>query len=80
MGKTFVIRTLYANIITTVGLILFKSIPPITKSEVLIVLYGGLILGVGIGIVVKFCGAKDGIEMLSIWFNQHYRFPIAHFY
>lgn len=37
VGKTFVIRTLYANIITTVGLVLFKSIPPITKSEVLIV-------------------------------------------
>ncbi|WP_440969595.1 YitT family protein [Peribacillus frigoritolerans] len=44
MGKTFVIRTLYANIITTVGLVLFKSIPPITKSEVLFVLYGGVIL------------------------------------
>ncbi len=38
VGKTFVIRTLYANIITTAGLVLFKSIPPITKSEVLIVL------------------------------------------
>ncbi|WMX58559.1 YitT family protein [Peribacillus sp. R9-11] len=79
VGKTFVIRTLYANIITTVGLVLFKSIPPITKSEVLIVLYGGVILGVGIGIVVKFGGAIDGTEMLSIWFNQHYRFQIASF-
>ncbi|TDL83434.1 YitT family protein [Peribacillus frigoritolerans] len=79
VGKTFVIRTLYANIITTVGLVLFKSIPPITQSEVLIVLYGGVILGVGIGIVVKFGGAIDGTEMLAIWFNQHYRFPIASF-
>ncbi|MEW4278048.1 YitT family protein [Priestia megaterium] len=79
VGKTFVIRTLYANIITTVGLVLFKSIPPITQSEVLIVLYGGVILGVGIGIVVKFGGAIDGTEMLAIWFNQHYQFPIASF-
>lgn len=79
MGKTFVIRTLYANIINTVGLVLFKSIPPITKSEVLFVLYSGIILGVGIGIVVKFGGAIDCTEMLAIWFNQHYRFPIASF-
>lgn len=79
VGKTFVIRTLYANIITTIGLVLFKSIPPITQSEVLIVLYGGVILGVGIGIVVKFGGAIDGTEMLAIWFNQHYRFPITSF-
>lgn len=48
-GKRFVIRTLYANAVTTVGLILFKPIPAITTSEVLIVLYGGLLLGVGIG-------------------------------
>lgn len=79
VGKTFVIRTLYANMITTVGLVLFKSIPPITQSEVLIVIYGGVILGVGIGIVLKFGGAIDGTEMLAIWFNQHYRLPIASF-
>lgn len=79
VGKTFVIRTLYANIITTVGLVLFKSIPVITQSELLIVLYGGVILGVGIGVVIKFGGAIDGIEMLAIWFNQHYRLPIASF-
>ncbi|PLT31451.1 YitT family protein [Peribacillus deserti] len=79
VGQTFVIRTLYANIITTIGLVLFKSIPPITQSDVLIVLYGGVVLGVGIGIVVKFGGAIDGTEMLAIWFNQHYRFPIASF-
>lgn len=79
VGKTFVIRTLYANFITTVCLVLFKSIPPITQSDVLIVLYGGIVLGVGIGVVVKFGGAIDGTEMLAIWFNQHYRIPISSF-
>jgi uncharacterized membrane-anchored protein YitT (DUF2179 family) len=77
VGKTFVVRTLYANIITTIGLVLFKPIPAITHSEVLIVIYGGLILGVGIGIVVKFGGAIDGTEMLAIWFNRHYQIPIG---
>jgi uncharacterized membrane-anchored protein YitT (DUF2179 family) len=77
VGKTFVVRTLYANLITTIGLVLFKPIPAITHSEVLIVIYGGLILGVGIGIVVKFGGAIDGTEMLAIWFNRHYQIPIG---
>ncbi|OOE14174.1 YitT family protein [Fictibacillus arsenicus] len=52
VGKTFVIRTLYANIITSFRLFLFESMPVITQSDGLIVIYGGVILGVGVGIVV----------------------------
>ncbi|RBW67922.1 YitT family protein [Bacillus taeanensis] len=79
VGKQFVFRTLYANVVTSIGLIVFKPIPAITTSELLIVLYGGLILGLGIGIVVKFGGAIDGTEMLAIWFNGHFRIPITTF-
>jgi uncharacterized membrane-anchored protein YitT (DUF2179 family) len=79
VGKTFVIRTLYANIITSFGLVLFESMPVITQSDVLIVIYGGVILGVGVGIVVKSGGAIDGIEMLAIWYNRHHRISIGTF-
>jgi uncharacterized membrane-anchored protein YitT (DUF2179 family) len=60
-----VIRTLYANIITSFGLVLFESMPVITQSDVLIVIYGGVILGVGVGIVVKSGGAIDGTPKAS---------------
>lgn len=79
VGKEFVFRTLYANIITSLGLIWFKPIPAITDSEILIVLYGGVILGLGIGIVVKMGGAIDGTEILAVWFNNHFRIPISTF-
>lgn len=59
VGKTFMIRTLYANIITSFGFVLFESMPVITKSDVLIVIYGGVILGVRVGIVVKSGGTID---------------------
>ncbi|MDR6224093.1 YitT family protein [Desmospora profundinema] len=78
-GRKFVIRTLYANGVTTIGLILFEPVPAITSSEVLIVLYGGLLLGLGIGLVVKVGGAIDGTEMLAIWFKRHHHIPISTF-
>lgn len=62
--KTFVIRTLYANIITSFGLVLFISRPVITQSDVLIVIYGGVIVGVGVGIVVK---ADGPLMELKCW-------------
>jgi len=79
VGKTFVIRTLYANIVASIGFILLRPLPAITESEVLIVLYGGFIVGLGIGIVVKFGGAIDGTEMLAIWFHNHLKIPISTF-
>lgn len=79
VGKQFVIRTLFANFVTSIGLILLRPVPAITQSEVLIVLYGGLIVGLGIGIVVKFGGAIDGTEMLAIWFHNHFKIPISTF-
>ncbi len=79
MGRKFVIRTLYANIITAAALIYFTPFPAITSSEVLIVLYGGLLLGLGIGLVVKAGGAIDGSEMIATWINKKYGVPISKF-
>ncbi|RXI95559.1 YitT family protein [Anaerobacillus alkaliphilus] len=79
MGKKFVVRTLYANIITAASLIYFAPFPAITSSEVLIVLYGGLLLGLGIGLVVKAGGAIDGSEMIATWINKKYGVPISKF-
>ena len=53
--------------------------PVITQSDVLIVIFGRVILGVGEGIVVKSGGAIDRIEMLAIWFNRQHRIPIGTF-
>lgn len=79
MGRKFVIRTLYSNVVTSIGLIWMAPMAPITTSEVLIVLYGGLLLGAGIGLVVKMGGAIDGTEMLSIWVHKKYHIPFSTF-
>ena len=79
MGKEFFIRTSYANVVTTLGLIYLKPFPAITTSELLIVLYGGVLFGIGVGIVVKMGGAIDGSEMLAVWMNKHFNVPISTF-
>ncbi|MGE1128270.1 YitT family protein [Bacillus wiedmannii] len=79
MGKKFFIRTSYANVVTTLGLIYLKPFPAITTSELLIVLYGGVLFGIGVGIVVKMGGAIDGSEMLAVWMNKHFKVSISTF-
>lgn len=79
MGKRFIFRTVYANVVTSVALYMLAPMPAITTSEVLIVLYGGLMLGLGIGLVVKAGGAIDGTEMIAMWVNKRYHIPISTF-
>lgn len=79
IGKKFIVRTIVANVVTSAALIYFAPFPAITSSEVLIVLYGGLLLGLGIGLVVKAGGAIDGSEMIAIWMNKKYGIPISKF-
>ena len=49
MGKKFL--SVHLIIVTTLGLIYLKPFPAITTSELLIVLYGGVLFGIGVGIV-----------------------------
>ena len=79
MGKRFIIRTIYANIVTTLFLIWLAPMAAITSSEVLIVLYGGLLLGLGVGLVVKAGGAIDGTEMIAVWVQKRFHVPISTF-
>ncbi|MCM3759654.1 YitT family protein [Alkalihalobacillus oceani] len=79
MGRTFVIRTLYANVITAASLAWLGPMLAITSSEVLIVLYGGLLLGLGVGLVVKAGGAVDGTEMIAIWAQRRFHIPVSTF-
>ncbi|SME50443.1 hypothetical protein BACERE00183_04489 [Bacillus cereus] len=77
MGKKFAIRTLYANLVATGSMMFLKQFPPITSSELLIVLYGGLLFGLGVGIVVRLGGAIDGLEMLAVWVNKNYGIAVS---
>ncbi len=79
LGRRFVIRTLYSNIVATLALTYLAPKPAITSSELLIVLYGGLVLGLGVGIVVKNGGAIDGTEMIAVWVNKRFHVPISTF-
>ncbi|TXD36188.1 YitT family protein [Lujinxingia vulgaris] len=79
LGKKFAWRTAYSNLVALLGLAFLRDFPAVTTSEVLIVLYGGLLLGLGVGIVVRNGGAVDGTEMLAVWANQRFDIPVSTF-
>lgn len=70
IGKTFAFSTLFGVIIMSIGTTLLHPVPPLTDNPLLAAVFGGIILGIGIGLVIRYGGSLDGTEILAILFNK----------
>ncbi len=66
LGRGFLGRTVYSMISFSFFLELLKPLEPFTEVMLLATVYGGLLLGLGVGIVIHFGGCVDGTESVSI--------------
>lgn len=51
IGKTFVISTLFAVTVLSIGVTVLHPIPGITKDVLLASVFGGITLGIGVGLI-----------------------------
>ncbi len=55
----------------------FENFQPITEDKLIIAVFGGLLLGVGIGLAIRNGSVLDGAEILGIYINQKFGFSIG---
>ncbi|HKK88792.1 MAG TPA: YitT family protein [Saprospiraceae bacterium] len=65
IGKTLAIQSLIAVLLLALA-VQFIEIPTITKDYVLIAIFGGIFIGMGIGLVIRSGGVIDGLEIMAI--------------
>jgi uncharacterized membrane-anchored protein YitT (DUF2179 family) len=66
IGKTFAVQTIIAVIFLALGLF-FIEIEPITKEKLLIAIFGGILIGSGVGLVIRGGGVIDGAEVIAVF-------------
>ncbi len=66
IGKTFAVQTSIAVLLLSVGL-LFIDINPITHDKLLIAIFGGILMGTGVGLVIRGGGVIDGAEVIAVF-------------
>ncbi len=66
IGKTFAVQTSFAVILLSIGL-LFIDINPITNDKFLIAAFGGILIGTGVGLVIRGGGVIDGAEVIAVF-------------
>ena len=77
LGKTFAILTaigITTLSLTTIGL---HNLEPFTTDSLLATVFGGIVLGTGVGIVIRYGGSLDGTEILAILFDRKLPFSVG---
>lgn len=77
LGKHFVIRTVYSMIVFSVFLDYFKNIQSFTNEMLLATVFGGGLLGIGVGLVIRFGGCVDGTESVAIVMSKKFNFSVG---
>ncbi|RFU63846.1 YitT family protein [Peribacillus glennii] len=77
IGKTFAFSTLYGIIILSIATTLFHPVPAFTDDLLLATVFGGIAIGVGIGIVIRNGGSLDGTEVMAILANNKLPFSVG---
>lgn len=77
LGKTFAILTGIG--ITTLSLVTIglHNLEPFTTDPLLATAFGGIVLGLGVGTVIRYGGSLDGTEILAILFNRKLPFSVG---
>ena len=65
LGMRFLVKAIYAMVIFSVFLSVFKDMKAVTDKEILVVAFGGVTLGIGVGLILRYGGCLDGTEIVA---------------
>lgn len=78
IGKKFVLQTFYAIGMLSLALNVFTTHHlPSTHDLLLSTVFGGIILGAGVGLVLKNEGSLDGTEIMSLVLSKKFGFSVG---
>ncbi|WP_420794160.1 YitT family protein [Paenibacillus qinlingensis] len=77
IGKTFALSTLFAILVMSTGTALLHPVKELTNDPLLAAVFGGIILGIGVGMVIRFGGSLDGTEIVAILVSKKIPFSVG---
>lgn len=78
MGKYFVLQTFYAVIMLSLATNIFHHAKFVVTNDMLLsTIFGGIILGTGVGTVLKNEGSMDGTEIMALVLSKKFGFSVG---
>lgn len=80
LGKQFALTTIISTLIYPIFLNMFTSMEALqhlTEDRLLSAIIGGIIIGSGLGLVIRLGGSTGGMDIPPIILNKKFRIPVA---
>ena len=77
IGKSFVLFTGFAVTCLSIGVSILHPIPGLTHDVFLAAIFGGIINGAGVGLIIRAGGSLDGTEIVAIILDRKTSFSIG---
>lgn len=77
IGKTFALTTLGSVVLMSSFVSGFSAFDVLTEDLLLAALFGGAILGMGVGIIIRNGGSLDGTEIVAIMLTRKWPFSVG---
>ncbi len=77
IGKTFTLSTIFSVASLSYWVSVFHPIPELTNDLFLAAIFGGIIVGIGVGIIIRYGGSLDGTEIVAILFDKKTGFSVG---
>lgn len=77
IGKTFTLSTIFSVVSLAYWVSFFHPIPELTHDLFLAAVFGGIIVGLGVGIIIRYGGSLDGTEIVAIILDKKTAFSVG---
>jgi len=77
LGKNFILTSFYCITVLSIVVDYFHKLPKATNDLLLACIFGGIILGIGLGIILRNNGSLDGTEIIAVSLNKKIGFSIG---
>ncbi len=77
LGTKFIIKSAVAMVVFSGSLEIFAPLTDMTRDYLLAVCFGGVFLGIGVGLVIRSGGCLDGTETVAIFLNRRFNLPVG---
>ena len=77
LGRFFALSTLFSIVSLSIWVTILHAVPVLTKDVFLASVFGGIILGIGVGLIIRYGGSLDGTEIIAILIDKKTDFSIG---
>lgn len=77
IGKTFALSTVLGITVLSICTYFLHPVARFTDDLLLATVFGGIVLGIGVGLVIRYGGSLDGTEILAILFSTKTAFSVG---